>query len=50
MKPGEKELYWEIVEDLPRETRAYVPKMLALVVLSNAAKDYGFDVKPIQSG
>ncbi|MFH1762673.1 MAG: lytic transglycosylase domain-containing protein [Gemmatimonadota bacterium] len=42
---GEKELYWEIVEDLPRETRAYVPKMLALIVLSHAAKDYGFDVK-----
>jgi membrane-bound lytic murein transglycosylase D len=42
---GEEELYWEIIEHLPRETRAYVPKMLALIVLGQAAKDYGFDVE-----
>ncbi|MBT8396429.1 MAG: lytic transglycosylase domain-containing protein [Gemmatimonadetes bacterium] len=42
---GEKELYWEIIELLPRETRAYVPKMLALIVLGQAAEDYGFRVE-----
>jgi len=42
---GEEELYWEIIEHLPRETRAYVPKILALVVLGQAAEEYGFDVE-----
>jgi len=48
---GEEELFWEIVEHLPRETRAYVPKMLAAIVLSQAAEAYGFDVeraKPVE--
>jgi len=43
---GEEELYWEIIEHLPVETRVYVPKMLALIVLGQAAEDYGFDVEP----
>jgi membrane-bound lytic murein transglycosylase D len=43
---GEEELYWEIIEQLPRETRAYVPKILAAIVLGQAAEDYGFDVDP----
>jgi len=43
---GEEELYWEIIEHLPRETRAYVPKILAAIVLGQAAEDYGFDVEP----
>ena len=42
---GDEELYWDIIEHLPRETRAYVPKMLALIVLGQAAEDYGFEVK-----
>lgn len=42
---GEEELYWEIIEHLPRETRAYVPKMLAAIVLGQAAEEYGFDVE-----
>jgi len=42
---GDEELYWEIIEHLPRETRAYVPKMLALIVLGQAAEEYGFEVK-----
>lgn len=45
-EPGEDVIYWDIIEHLPRETRAYVPKMLALIVLANAAEAYGFDVKP----
>lgn len=43
---GEKELYWEIVDLLPRETRAYVPKMLAAILLARAAEAYGFEVEP----
>lgn len=43
---GEKDLYWEIIDRLPKETRAYVPKMLALIILGDAAEDYGFHVKP----
>lgn len=43
---GEEALYWEIVEHLPAETRAYVPKMLAAILLGQAAREYGFDVEP----
>ena len=43
---GAEELYWEIVDHLPIETRVYVPKMLALVLLAQAADTYGFHVKP----
>jgi membrane-bound lytic murein transglycosylase D len=39
------EIYWEIIDALPRETRAYVPKMLALIALGHAAEEYGFEVK-----
>ena len=42
---GEEELYWEIIDHLPRETRAYVPKMLALIVLGQGAEEYGFEVE-----
>lgn len=44
---GEEELYWEIIDHLPRETRVYVPKMLALSVLGGSAEEYGFDVEPM---
>lgn len=42
---GAEELYWEILEHLPLETRVYVPKMLALVLLNQAAGEYGFAVE-----
>jgi len=42
---GDEEIYWEILEHLPRETRAYVPKMLALIVLGHSAEEYGFQVQ-----
>lgn len=45
---GEEALYWEILDHLPRETRAYVPKMLAAILLGQAAEDYGFEVEPAQ--
>ena len=45
---SEEDLYWEIVEHLPKETRAYVPKMLAAILLGQAAEEYGFEVEPAQ--
>ncbi len=42
---GEEALFWEILEHLPRETREYVPKMLAAILLSGAAEEYGFDIE-----
>lgn len=42
---GEEALYWEIIEDLPRETREYVPKMLAATLLAEQAEHFGFDVE-----
>jgi membrane-bound lytic murein transglycosylase D len=41
---GDEALFWGILEYLPRETREYVPKMLAAILLSDAAEEYGFDV------
>lgn len=38
------ELYWEIIDQLPRETREYVPKVLAATLLTREAGRYGFDV------
>jgi membrane-bound lytic murein transglycosylase D len=39
-------LYWRIIEDLPRETREYVPKILAAALLAEQAAHFGFDVEP----
>ncbi|MGW8266779.1 MAG: lytic transglycosylase domain-containing protein [Longimicrobiales bacterium] len=48
---GEEELYWQIVDLLPTETRVYVPKILAAILLSRTAEEYGFEVeraKPVR--
>jgi membrane-bound lytic murein transglycosylase D len=45
---GEEALYWEILEHLPPDTREYVPKLLALAVLSEAAEGYGFEIEPAE--
>ncbi|OZG73641.1 lytic transglycosylase [Hahella sp. CCB-MM4] len=37
--------FWHL--DLPRETRAYVPKLLAIAKLVNTPKDYGVTLFPI---
>jgi len=42
---GEEELYWQIVDLLPSETRAYVPKILAAILLARTAEEYGFEVE-----
>lgn len=45
-KKGDEDIYWEIIEHLPRETRDYVPKMLAATALAQEAERYGFEVRP----
>ena len=42
----EDELYWEIIEHLPRETREYVPKIIAAAILAEQAEHFGFEVGP----
>jgi len=42
---AEEELYWKISEHLPRETREYVPKILAATLLAQQAEHFGFDVE-----
>ena len=42
---GEQDIYWEIIDHLPRETREYVPKILAATALARQAERYGFQVK-----
>lgn len=40
----EEELFWEIVDRLPAETREYVPKLLAATILAREAASHGFRV------
>jgi membrane-bound lytic murein transglycosylase D len=42
---GDEDIYWEIIDHLPRETREYVPKILAATALARQAQRYGFQVK-----
>ncbi len=42
---GEEELYWRVREHLPRETREYVPKILAATLLAQQADHFGFEVE-----
>jgi membrane-bound lytic murein transglycosylase D len=45
-KKGDEDIYWEIIEHLPKETRDYVPKMLAALTLAQESGRYGFEVEP----
>jgi len=38
----EEAVFWEIQHHLPRETREYVPRMIAATMLANEAETYGF--------
>jgi membrane-bound lytic murein transglycosylase D len=42
---GEEDLYWEVLDYLPRETREYVPRMVAAALLAKDAREEGFDVQ-----
>jgi membrane-bound lytic murein transglycosylase D len=41
-RTGDEELYWEIIEHLPWETRHYVPRLIAATLLAKRADDLGF--------
>jgi membrane-bound lytic murein transglycosylase D len=41
---GDENLYWEIVDHLPKETREYVPRLIAATILGKDASAYGFVV------
>lgn len=41
-RTGEEALYWEVIDQLPRETRNYVPKLLAARRLATSPWLYGF--------
>ena len=40
---GDEDLYWEVLRHLPRETREYVPRILAATILASEAEAFGFD-------
>ncbi len=39
--------YWRVINYLPRETRDYVPKMIAVTILANEADSAGFDASDV---
>jgi membrane-bound lytic murein transglycosylase D len=43
------DLYWEIIDHLPRETREHVPKLLAATLLARNAAALGFEIEPEQA-
>ena len=43
-RTGDENLYWEIVDHLPKETREYVPRLIAATILAKDASAYGFVV------
>lgn len=43
------DLYWDIIDHLPRETREHVPKLLAATLLARDAAAMGFDIDPDQA-
>ena len=45
---GDEELYWDVIDHLPRETRAYVPKIVALTRLASDADAEGFDAPDVE--
>lgn len=44
-RTGQEELYWEVINHLPRETREYVPRLVAATLLAEDPAQYGFDVE-----
>ena len=43
-RTGDEDLYWEVLDHLPRETRDYVPRLVAATLLAEDAEREGFDV------
>lgn len=45
-RESDVDLYWEIIDHLPRETRHHVPRMIAATVLARNASSFGFRAPP----
>ncbi|MEQ9570405.1 MAG: hypothetical protein RLN75_09470, partial [Longimicrobiales bacterium] len=43
---ADQDLYWEIIDHLPRETREHVPRMLAFSLLARDTDRYEFEIQP----
>ncbi|MEQ8330828.1 MAG: lytic transglycosylase domain-containing protein [Longimicrobiales bacterium] len=43
-RTGDEDLYWQVLEHLPRETREYVPRLVAATLLAENADAQGFEV------
>jgi membrane-bound lytic murein transglycosylase D len=43
-RTGDEDVYWEVLDHLPRETREYVPRLVAATILAENADAYGFVV------
>ena len=43
-RTGDEDVYWEVLDHLPRETRDYVPRLVAATILAENAEAYGFVV------
>jgi len=41
-RTGDEDIYWEVLRYLPRETREYVPRLVAMTILANDAEALGF--------
>lgn len=41
-RTGDEDLYWEVLDHLPEETREYVPRILAATILGQDADNFGF--------
>jgi membrane-bound lytic murein transglycosylase D len=44
-RTGDEQLYWEILRHLPRETREYVPRLIATTILAAEAEASGVEVE-----
>ncbi len=43
-RTGDEQVYWDVLDHLPRETREYVPRLVAATILAEDAAAYGFAV------
>ncbi|MEX0837812.1 MAG: lytic transglycosylase domain-containing protein [Gemmatimonadota bacterium] len=41
-RSGDEDLYWEVLDHLPAETREYVPRIVAATILAEDAVNFGF--------
>jgi membrane-bound lytic murein transglycosylase D len=44
-RTGDEAIYWEVLRYLPRETRDYVPRLVATTILANDADALGFTAR-----